>query len=352
MTTRSDPFANLRWLVVFYGIADSCIWPIQADGWWLAHGSPANGALGILAPEGGDVVPTMTDALWLADALAFDHDAPVGVAPAVRGAWPEAVPADEEAMLFMQPVEALTHQFATQYWDSVGAALGAAADLRFGASYCLRYDSDYPDPGTGFTERFRGREELVAMYAMAARQADVLAEYLCLYRVLEGADRLNGTAFSERVLPTLLERDFGLLRVIPAVQYSRPSEYIDVFALYKHRARTAIYRIEKLGESDVPQHLYRIKNQIAHGKHRVLAGGSGRFFEDVAWALPVVKLLARAGRGNVGRRRVTRSLSTEGAGEADLRPTPTLRRAPLLLSRSNAWRRRWRQGRESPSPIP
>jgi hypothetical protein len=55
----------------------------------------------------------------------------------------------------------------------------------------------------------------------------------------------------------------------------------------------ALYRIGELGEVDVPQYLYRIRNQIAHGKHRVLAGGSGRFFEDVAWALPVVKLLAR-----------------------------------------------------------
>jgi hypothetical protein len=282
MTDRVDHFAKLRWLVVFYGIADSCIWPIEAEGWWLEHGSPANGMLGILAPHGGDAVPTMSDALWLADALAFDHDAPVGVRPAVRGVWPHVAPVDEEAMLFMQPVEALPQQFALQYWESVGTALGAAADLRFGASYCLRYESSYPDPGTNFTERFRGREEFVAMYAMAARQADILAEYLCLYRVLEGADRSNGTTFSERVLPTLLEWDFGLLRVIPTFIDSGPDGYIDVFALYKHRARMALYRIGKLGENDVPQHLYRIRNQIAHGKYRVLAGGNGRFFEDVA----------------------------------------------------------------------
>ena len=196
-------------------------------------------------------------------------------------------------MLYVQPVEALPQQFALQYWESVGAALGAAADLRFGASYCLRYESDYPDPGTNFTERFRGREEFVAMYAMAARQADILAEYLCLYRVLEGADMSNGMTFSERVLPTLLEWDFGLLRVIPTFTYSGPDGYIDVFALYKHRARMALHRIGELGEVDVPQYLYRIRNQIAHGKHRALAGGSGRFFEDVSWALPVVKLLAR-----------------------------------------------------------
>lgn len=293
MTNRTDLFADLRWLIAFYGIADSCIWPIAADGWWLEHGSPANGRLGILAPYQGDAVPTMSDALWLADALAFDHDAPIGVAPAIRGSWPDLVPVDEEAMLFVQPVDALPQQFATQYWDSVGAALGATADLRFGASYCLRYESDFPDPGTNFTERFEGREELVAMYAMAARQADILSEYLCLYRVLEGADRNNGTTFSERALATLLDQDFGLLRVIPTFSHSGPDGHIDVFALYKHRARMAIYRIEESGESDVPQYLYRIRNQIAHGKSRVLAGGSGRFFEDVAWALPVVKLLAR-----------------------------------------------------------
>lgn len=293
MTEYANHFANLRWLVVFYGIADSCIWPISADGWWLTHGDPANGTLGILAPRGSDAVPTMDDALWLADALAFDHDAPVGVLPATRGKWPDAIPVDEEATLFMQPVDPMPPQFAADYWRSIGAALGAAADLRFGSSYCLRYESDYPDPGTNFTQRFQGREELVSLYAMAARQADVLAEYLCLYRVLEGADRLNGKTFSAQVLPTLLHRDFGLLRVIPLAFDGMRGTYIDVFALYKHRARMMFHRLRESGIHDVPEYLYSLRNRIAHGKSHVLAGGSGRFFEEVIWALPVVKLIAR-----------------------------------------------------------
>jgi hypothetical protein len=39
------------------------------------------------------------------------------------------------------------------------------------------------------------------MYAIAARQADLLAEYLCLYRVLEGADGQNGTVSAGKYYP-------------------------------------------------------------------------------------------------------------------------------------------------------
>lgn len=279
MTDRTEKWADLRWLVVFNGIADACIWPFEVEGWVLTHGDPANGMLGILPRVRGGDLATMDDALWLADVMAFDHDAPVAVIPAVQGAWPLAIPKDVDAVNFMQPVEPFFEALARQYWDSVQLALGAAADLRFNASYCLRYDSSYPDPGTNFTERFEGRGELVSLYAMGARQADILAEYLCLYRVLEGADGGNGTEFSERAIPTLLDRDFGLLRVIPTVQYSRPNVYTDVFALYKHRARMELHRLGQSGIVDVPRYNYDIRNRIAHGKSRV-AGGNGRFFED------------------------------------------------------------------------
>lgn len=52
------------------------------------------------------------------------------------------------------------------------------------------------------------------MYAMATRQADILSEYLCLYRILEAADRENGKTFAASALPDLGDRDFGVLRIV------------------------------------------------------------------------------------------------------------------------------------------
>jgi hypothetical protein len=147
-------WADLRWFIVFGGIADAFLWGFDADGWRLRHGNPAHGTLGILPAVDGGPVATLQDAVWLADALAFDHDAPVGVRPAFGGAWPNLEPRDSAAMPPAQSAEPLDGPW---YWDSLATAYGAAADLRFNASYAVRYESDLPDPGTNFTRGSRTR---------------------------------------------------------------------------------------------------------------------------------------------------------------------------------------------------
>jgi hypothetical protein len=245
-----DIWDDLRWFVVFNGIADATLWGFDADGWRLRHGDPANGMLGILPGEEGGPLACLADALWLADALAFDHDAPVGVSPAVQGLFPDIEPKDPAALPANHPVDPLNERLFLHYWESLNAAYGAAADLRFNATYAVRYNSDFPDPGTNFSERFKDRESLLALYAMATRQADLLAEYLCLYRVLEGADGANGKAFTVRELPHLLDRDFGLLRV-GDLGVSRVWAWTDAFRLYKFRARIELDRLTAAGETDV-----------------------------------------------------------------------------------------------------
>lgn len=284
---------DLRWFVVFNGIADAWLWGFDADGWRLRHGDPANGMLGILPEVDGAPVATLDDALWLADALAFDHDAPVGVRPAVTGVWPNVEPKDAAAIPPAQPVDPLTGPLVTWYWESLSAAHGAAADLRFNGSYAIRYESDFQDPGANFSDRFNDRETLLAIYAMAARQADLLAEYLCLYRVLEGADGTNGKDFAANELPHVLDRDYGVLRVISDWWHEGRFLWTNAFDLYKYRARLELDRLAATGVADVPERLYRIRNSLAHGKTDVLAGGHGAGFDAAARALPIVKLLAR-----------------------------------------------------------
>jgi hypothetical protein len=286
-----ETWQDLRWFVVFNGIADAWLWGFDADGWRLRHGDPAMGALGILPQPGGQVA-TLDDAWWLADVLAYDHDAPVGVAPAWDGVFPSAVPRDRAAAPPLQPIHQLAEgQMDAWYWQSLAQAYGAVADLRFANSYVLRYDGEDGDPGTRFQERFAGKEELVGLYAMAARQADVLAEYLCLYRVLEAADGRNGKVFISGAVQSLASQDFGELWVIGGDLTFESAE--NAFATYQTRALQEIAALRQQGVADVSDHLYRLRNSLAHGKKDVLSSPRSQRFELAVRALPIVKLLAR-----------------------------------------------------------
>lgn len=220
----------------------------------------------------------MDDALWLADALAFDHDAPVAPWPAWSGVYP-APPKDPDGVPPFQPIQPLGDDFSFSYWQSLNAAYAAAAELRFNGSYVIRYESDDPAPDTNFARRFSGREQLVSMYAMAARQADLLSGYLCLYRILEAADTVhprNGTFYAQETLPRLADRDFGILRVI-GEPWDGYEEAINAFGVYKDRAVEELTNLAAQGVKDVPKYLYKIRNSLAHGKTDVLAGRGEAF---------------------------------------------------------------------------
>lgn len=286
-----------RWFITFSGIADAYLWDFDADGWCLRHGDPAMGRLGIFPLGDGEPNPDLADALWLADAFAFDHDAPIGVLPTLK----DVEAKDPEAVPPLQPIEPYDGPLVTFYWKSLEIAYTAAADLRFGNSYAIRYECDSTDPGTNFRDRFRGRETRLAMYATAARQADVLAEYLCLYRILEDADlalkppgKGNGKAFAACTLPTLLDRDFGDLGVVGDDMAGDGSvRWINAFEVYTGRARAELERLRAEGIDGVSAYLYRIRNRLAHGKRDIIAGAASGGFQDAARALPIVKLLAR-----------------------------------------------------------
>jgi hypothetical protein len=287
---------DLTWLIVFNGMSDASLWEFEAeDGkWHLTHGSPARGMLGVLPSMPGDRRITRTEAVFIADAIAFDHDAPVGVRPRAIGYFAPTVPGRDPDQLPPELLSINPHyeQGSDFYWETINSSLAAAAELRFNGDYCLRYQSDYPDPGTNFTERFAERAGLLALYAMAARQADPLTEYLCLYRVLEGADGFNGMTFATAHLDEIAEADFGLLRILPPWGDEGGTVYTSAFELYRYRARLELIRLARLG-ADVPRHLYDIRNGLAHGKRDTITGLPGASIEDVLRALPLVKLLAR-----------------------------------------------------------
>lgn len=196
---------NLRWLVVLSGTADAYFWPFDSDEWHLWCGSPAQGMLGLMPFDEDGPTATFEDAQWVANALAYDHDAPVGLRPVMTGSRCDrhSRPRDLEATNPIHPVSALFDPEVDRYWLMLAEVHEAAADLRFNGCWGMRYELENAWPGydepastaaisTRFRKRFSGREELLALYAMAARQADAMGEYLCLYRVLEAADGRNG----------------------------------------------------------------------------------------------------------------------------------------------------------------
>ncbi len=177
----------------------------------------------------------------------------------------------------------------TYYCESVNTAYGAAAELRFpSGSYLIRYDDEGGSPSTHLRSRFEGRTELVSLDAMAARQADLLSEYLCLYRILEAADGANGKTFASNMPPALQEAEFGTLLVMDDLL--EDDEGTNLLETYRTAALAEVHRLGDAVE-DVSTYLYRIRNGLAHGKTNLVTPTTR--FADAARALPVVKLLAR-----------------------------------------------------------
>lgn len=221
----------------------------------------------------------------MADCIGFDHDAPVGLMPTRWNRRLQRLPEP------ISPTPGLIA--ATWYYQDVALGYDAAAEIRFGESYVLRYDDERGSPGTNFSQRFAGRENLVNLYAMASRQSDLLAEFLCLYRVVEAADGSNGTTFLTAHLADVSSHPFGTLRVI------RPRSsrgWVNAFTVYRRRARRLLRHLQKVGissDEQVARYLYNVRNALAHGKHDPLVGDYGSQLGEVAAALPLLKLAAR-----------------------------------------------------------
>ena len=131
-------------------------------------------------------------------------------------------------------------------WTASTLVLGAPEHgLRCGGrvavqrSYVLRYDGeDTAAPSTAFARRFEGIEHLVSLYAMAARQADPLTEYLCLYRLLEGKDKTNGKTFASGNIERLAGFNYGNSESLVQTTSTRPPSMLSRCTGGKHSTRS------------------------------------------------------------------------------------------------------------------
>ncbi len=192
----------------------------------------------------------------------------------------------------MQPVDAIPDALSAHYWDALNSGLGAAATLRFSSVNSLRIRYSHCDRvRTNFQQRFANCWDLIHIYAMATRQSDVLTEYMCLFRVLEGGDGQNGKKFIADNLSKVATHDFGELHLVDEFWWEGGQRVTtNVFEVYRYRAKLELAR---LAGADVPGHLYALRNGLAHGKQSTIASPAQSQYQDVVLALPIVKLLAR-----------------------------------------------------------
>lgn len=280
MASRNVDWSKAQFLISCVGMADAWMWSFEVDHTWLViHGTPGAGLVPFRLAN--DRPASLEEVLFIANCIAFDHDVPTLIRPAAQHA--------SAAMPLVEPV--VSHPGATPglpYYEAVEIALSMAAEVRFGAAVALRYDEQHPDL-TEFGRRFADVLEPLSLYAMATRQVDPLAEYLCLYRVLEWPGQDNGRGFIEQHLDALAQRPSGNLMAVDP-----DHQPVDVLVTYQQRALARIATLNA-GPSakSISKHLYGVRNAIAHGKEGVAHHDFGNVVKGVGADLPIVKLLAR-----------------------------------------------------------
>lgn len=266
---------------------------IVDDRWLLDHVETENLFVPLILPENWQTIwdgfprslpgdtASFAEAVAFANCISYDHEVPTVVQPLAPGHAP-SYDAIGFPRAWLDPGQSFTDAFIT--------AAESAVDVRFTDALDFRYSDDASL--TNFSHRFHGRAEPLAMYAMALRQVDLLAEYLCLYRICEWADRKNGVSFINENLETIATHDFGELRMNHATLSNERSS-INVFETYRERAVGRLEALRTSGIEDIGKHLYGYRNGLAHGKSDLLIQDFGANVDTVAAELPLLHLLCR-----------------------------------------------------------
>ena len=242
--------------------------------------------LAVVLPSGGGRLP-LSDAVFYANCLAYEHDVPVTV-------WKRRGKFHAHLPLFPGPSE--RDNFSAEILVTETMAQLATARVGDGGGdailFHLRCRGDEEWPNLPYMKRFVALAEPLSIYATGLRQLDPLGEFLHYYRVLENADGKNGKHELMRVLPLLLTHSFGRL---PAQLWShhRAAFKTDLLARWKRRAVARLAHLVSRSVN-VADHLYsRGRCGIAHGKTGIRTLDAGSDLIELARDVPLVKMLAR-----------------------------------------------------------
>jgi hypothetical protein len=157
----------------------------------------------------------------------------------------------------------------------------------------FRRSGDHEWPDLPYRLRFAALAEPLSMYATGLRQLDPLGEFLHYYRVLENADKKNGTHELARVLPLLATHAFGRLPAQLWHHHRAAAFKTDLLARWKRRAVARLAQLLRRSV-DVAEHLYkRGRCGIAHGKTGIKSLDADSDLIEIARDVPLVKMLAR-----------------------------------------------------------
>lgn len=267
-----------------------------------------------LCPLRAQPQPSLDEAWFYADCIAFEHDIPALVIP-TRGqlsrfnhryyhngrtrprrveivSFDPARPTLHYVEKPVHPRAAIRHNLLGQILD----VLTLTREMRHGPmTYVLfrtymKRDREY----IPYSSLYRGASIEMGLYAAALRQSDFLAEFLGYYRVIESVSGDNGKGWIRGAIAELAQHEW---RTIHLMHQDDPGgKPKDIMTIQRRRA---IARLRELharlgGDAAVAKYLYETNRcGIAHGKRDVIMGDITAPYFEVARDALLVKLLAR-----------------------------------------------------------
>src|SRR5271157_4298934 len=138
MDSWESVWAKVDWFLDL-GFADSALFGLDVDQRWrLLMGDPAGGSLGVCPIRKNGRRATLTDVVWLSDCIAYDHDSPVGITPAMD---------NTRARFPYRPVVPMyggVDAHKDWYFGQLSMTYTLIAELRFGGDTLIpRYGDDH-----------------------------------------------------------------------------------------------------------------------------------------------------------------------------------------------------------------
>jgi hypothetical protein len=291
-------------------LAGDSVGDVTLDGRMALVQSHPDGCL-CLCPLKPNPQPSEQEAWFYSDCISYEHDIPVVVYPRpgdfvrfkYRYAYVEPqrnrtvstvhIPGGVVTKGTVRPLTALkaVKQYYTEQWLTI---LTEICSLNLGPLTCVLFRS----PGFGktvdlpYSNRYQRVRTEIHLYATALRQADALSEYLCYYRVIEGATNSNGVNWITAALDLISRHDFGLIQICNVDGEPEPKSLMKI---YLRRASLRLKELMHIFHTShgVAQYLYKVDRcGIAHGREIRKSDVTPKYFEILKDTY-IVKMLAR-----------------------------------------------------------
>lgn len=257
--------------------------------------------------------PTVAEAWFYCDCIAYHHEIPAIVEPTEEelsdfkhtylhngpskprecSIIEPGVGVKEKFVVHPLPPEDVTRRFL---FDQLLSILEETRELRHGPltfvlfrthRYQRRVYLDY-------SSRYGSVSKEISLYSAALRQADFLAEYLGYYRVIESASGSNGKEWIIDALDRLRRHRFG--KILLGHQHDYHYCPINILHEYRKRASTRLRELRRTmrRNEELARYFYNVNRcGIAHGRDAVVKADIVPSYFDIGRDAVIMKMLAR-----------------------------------------------------------